>query len=112
MGKQTYTAILQHFPLGPNLSVNCKRFEVGNLDQMYLFHKTIQGWAKMPTSAFALSGSVDNAVMDTYVWEHVIAFLKLAQTGSTWLDLVLRHASERLGVCIMTRKTCRRPNLC
>ncbi|KAF2633001.1 hypothetical protein BU25DRAFT_304826, partial [Macroventuria anomochaeta] len=91
-----YTVDLQHLPCGPTLSVDCSPFEIANSDQIRLFHKTTQGWASMETTAFALSKPIDDAAMDDYVQKHVDLFLNQAKGGSTWLDTVLKHASNYL----------------
>ncbi|UPX14887.1 uncharacterized protein EKO05_0005358 [Ascochyta rabiei] len=96
IGKSILTVDVQHFRYGPTLSVNCSPFEVVNSEQVRLFHKTTRGWASVDTTAFALSESVDDAILDSYIGEHVALFLHQAVADSTWLNVVLNHASNYL----------------
>lgn len=97
-GFSVHSVDLQHILCGPTLQVDCCDFEVANYEQISLYHKTTEGWARMETSAFALSKTVEDADIERYVEEHMKLFLRLAHDGSTWLDIFLKHASEYLQV--------------
>lgn len=95
-GFSVHSVDLQHILCGPTLPVDCCDFQVANYEQISLYHKTTEGWARMETSAFALSKPVEDTDIERYVEEHMKLFLTLAHDGSTWLDILLKHASEHL----------------
>ncbi|KAF1363473.1 hypothetical protein EJ07DRAFT_152281 [Lizonia empirigonia] len=93
MSPQVWEVDLQHFSFGPTMRVKCCPFSIVNPEQISLFHKTTHGWDTITTTAFTICNPIDDTTVDTYVWSHVEFFLRQAQSGTSWLDVILNEAS-------------------
>jgi len=57
----------------------------------------------MATSAFALFQSPHELTVDTYVRQHVVYFLDQLESSTSWLDAILKRATEHATVSSLGR---------